>query len=127
MSNMRIVFVVGLLLVSTAFGSVVPLVAEDNGSVGEESDVVVRYLTVNTEVWGPYAVTDIYSTLENTLDEPANHTFAFRIPRGGLISNFSIEINGTQYYADVLERAEAEKKYNESVANGETAGLLAAR
>lgn len=127
LSKIRTVGIAALLLLSSVMGTIPPMGAEEGDTIGVEDIIKVRYLGINTEVWGPYAITDVYSTIENVDDESANHSFAFRIPRGAMISNFSIEVNGSRYFADVLEKGEAEERYNDSVSKGESAGLLASR
>jgi len=82
-------------------------------------------MSVLATVEGPYASTDIRAVLLNDAATPVNHTYLFRLPPASLISNFSLRVDGVTYYADVLEKATAQEKYNSSVDEGKTAGLVA--
>ncbi len=86
---------------------------------------VVEYEGYHVEIDGAYAVTNVERVLRNPSDGPINYSFSFRLPEDAMISNYSITIDGVTYFADVLEREEAEERFNESVAEGRDAGLVA--
>ena len=124
----RGVSIVGMLLLAMVLvqGPLGLALAAD----GEESGPPVPKVTSSTytaEVWGPYAVTNVATVLENPSDQPVDHTFMFKVPEGALISNFSLTVGGRTFYADVLEKEFAQEQYNNAVSAGYTAGLVASK
>ncbi len=85
--------------------------------------VVLRSMNIVTVIDNAYAVTEISQEFENTDDDAAEAFFSVMIPDRAFISNFSLTLDGSTYYADVLTKDEAEEKYKESVASGKNAGL----
>lgn len=114
-----------LLLTVSAMAGGLMSVYGDTGSDQDRTTPLVVFEGFDVDILGAYAVTETVRVLENPNDGPMNHTFRFSIPEGALISNFSIEVEGQVYYADVLEKEEAQEQYNESVQEGNTAGLVA--
>jgi len=127
LGHVRIALAIVSLLVLSIVAPVIPLAAEDDAAEENDDDLCVKYMGISTEVWGPYVVTDIVSTIENIRNVPVAHTFTFRIPCGSFISNFSIKVNGSVYYADVLEAVVAQDKYDNVMQRGGTAGLVASK
>jgi len=114
-----------LVLVGLIAQAMVPSATIVGGEdVGTTAPEVVSMSVVAT-VEGPYASTDITAVLLNNGSSPVNHTYRFKLPPASLISNFSLCADGTVYYADVLEKTTAQERYNASVENGTTAGLVA--
>jgi hypothetical protein len=122
MSASKKLLVVGLLLLSTVAVPSASTLAEGEG----EGPAVMSEL-YSVFILDAYAVTEVERVLYNPGSEAMDHTFVFTIPQGALISNFSVELAGVTYYADVLEKDEADQLYNQSVATGSNAGLVASR
>ena len=118
-------FCVCLLLIVSATAGSFGAITEDSGSEEVRTIPIVVFEGYDVDILDAYAVTETIRILENPNEEPMNYTFEFSIPDGALISNFSIEVDGETYYADVLEKEEAQEQYNESVQAGNTAGLVA--
>jgi len=118
MDTARTVLVACVLVLSAIlFPSIVTVGTSDT------PDVLFERYTV--QITDAYAVTDIERILYNPADDAIDHTFEFSIPRDALISNFSIEVDNLIYYADVLDREEADEKYQKAVSEGRNAGLVA--
>jgi len=114
--------IVGLLLISTVMVPSTLTLAEDEV---EGLDMLSELYTVY--ILDAYAVTEVERVLYNRGSEALYHTFVFTIPPGALISNFSIRVEGVTYYADVLEKEEADEKYQQAVSDGKNAGMVASR
>ncbi len=125
MSQLGRVFLVCLLLLTSALTCVPSSLSEEEDHTVVRTFPVTMHEDFSVHVLGAYAVTEVKRVLKNPWDEPMAHTFEFRVPSGALISNFSIEVNGTTYYADVMEKEEAEEEYQEAVSSGRTASLVA--
>ncbi|MCJ2540516.1 MAG: VIT and VWA domain-containing protein [Candidatus Thermoplasmatota archaeon] len=118
-------FFVGLVLIASLCASFSGTLAGEIDEDGTRTTPVVVLEGYNVGILDAYAVTEVVRILENPTEEPMDHTFVFQIPEGALISNFSIEVEGETYYADVLEKETAQAMYNEAVQSGNTAGLVA--
>ena len=125
MSDVRNAIFVCLLLITSVLTSASGVLAdaEDGEIIGTYPITVFEGYEVN--ILDAYAVTEVTRVMENPGDEAMDHTFVFRIPEGALISNFSIEVDEVTYFADVMEKEEAEEAYQEAVAAGNNAGLIA--
>ncbi|UCC93340.1 MAG: VWA domain-containing protein, partial [Thermoplasmata archaeon] len=119
MDVVRKAFVACVLVLSTVL---VPSMLSE----GTQEPPVVLSESYMVRIIDAYAVTDVERVLYNPGESSIDHTFRFVIPEGALISNFSIKVRGVTYYADVLEREEAEREYQEAVSEGRNAGLVAA-
>lgn len=123
MSSVKSALFVGLVILLSTL--VVPQVlAEEGTGDGDGHPLLLVAEVYEVLVMESYAVTEITRVFENPTEEAVDHVFDFLIPMGALISNFSLLVDGTTYYADVLEKDKAEEKYQQAVANGTTAGLV---
>ncbi len=115
-----------ILVVCVLVMSAVLVPATTTISVEQGATVQVLSETYTAYVLDAYAVTDVERVLYNADQEPTDHVFVFTIPRDALISNFSLEVDGVTYYADVLGKEEAEERYQQAVDEGRNAGLVSA-
>ena len=97
----------------------------DGGGGG--GGLVLRELSVDADIVGSLAITEIRATLDNPTDVPLNRSFFMRVPERALISNFSITLRGETLYADVVEAKEAKERYDEAVREGRASGLVASQ
>jgi len=88
------------------------------------SSTTIDYLHITANVSNGYAITTVEEKLTNPHDTATDDEFRFLIPEGAFISGFSMLIDGVEYIADVLPKEEAEKRFEEAVSEGKTAGLL---
>ncbi|MEW5760934.1 MAG: VIT domain-containing protein [Candidatus Thermoplasmatota archaeon] len=97
------------------------------GSAYEDSETKINYLYANANICNSYGITEIKEEIENQYDKQISTTFSFHIPDIAFISNFSLTVDGRTYYAKVMEREEAEKKYEIALKTGKEAGMLYSR
>lgn len=58
--------------------------------------------------------------LDNRNNFPVTDRFEFYIPETALLSDFSITIDGKEYRADILKKAEAQQEYEKTVSSDKT-------
>lgn len=87
----------------------------------------VDYLNVSTQINDGYSITTVEEKLDNRNSASVTDKFEFLIPKKAFLSGFSIIIDGKEYRADVLKKAEAQQKFEEATSSGKTAGLLETR
>lgn len=125
MSDVRNAIFVCLLLITSVLASATFGLADDDEGTTLGTYPITVFEGYAVGILDAYAVTEVTRVLENPWDEAMDHTFVFRIPEGALISNFSIDVDGVTYFADVLEKEKAEEAYQQAVAAGNSAGLIA--
>lgn len=127
MSTVPKATIVCLLLITSVLASCLGVSAAE-GEPGQDATFPTTvHEAIDVDILGSYAVTRVTRVMENPTTEPMDHTFTFTIPEGALISSFSIEVAGTIYEAAVLEKEAAQEAYDNAVASGGTAGLVASR
>ncbi|NOQ53524.1 MAG: VWA domain-containing protein [Thermoplasmata archaeon] len=125
MSDVRNAALVCLLLITSVLTSASVVLADEEDGATLGTYPITVFEGYDVAILDAYAVTEVTRVMENPGDEAMNHTFAFRIPEGALISNFSIKVDGVTYFADVMEKEEAEEAYQQAVSAGNNAGLIA--
>ena len=101
------------------------VVAQEDG--GQEEYAQIEILDISGNIDNNYAVTEITEVLHNPYDHAIEETFIFQIPDSAFITNFSLTINGTVFYSQVVPKEEAREKYEEAARQGKNAGLMEAR
>ncbi|XP_041130569.1 inter-alpha-trypsin inhibitor heavy chain H6 isoform X2 [Polyodon spathula] len=82
---------------------------------------------VRSTVVSRYALTTVESSVWNQHTAAREAIFEVDLPSSAFISNFSITVNSRVYVADVKEKGEAKKIYEEAKKKGKTAGHVAAK
>lgn len=95
--------------------------------VHAQSVAQVDYLNISTYINDGYAVTTVEEKLDNKNNFSITDNFEFLIPEKAFFSGLSIIIDGKEYKADILKKAEAEQKFEEATESGRTAGILGTR
>ncbi len=94
-------------------------------TTGNQNGVAyVEWIHVETNVYFPYAVTDITIKFVNpshTTDELVG--FLYPQPENGFFSNFSLTINETTYYAQVIRVEDALQRFQQARENDQNAGI----
>ena len=103
--------------------AMVPAFSVEAGAEETNGSVILRSVEISTTIDNAYAITEITYNYENTGDEAGEAVFSLSIPEKAFISNFSLTLGNSTYYADVLTRDEARERYDDAVASGNTAGL----
>lgn len=93
----------------------------------DEKNIQITSMNINVEINNGYTVTEISATICNPYDENLDGTFNLMLPETAFVSNFSLTLDNKTYYAQVLEKEEAEEKYSEAKSQGKTAGIVEAR
>ncbi|XP_071818075.1 inter-alpha-trypsin inhibitor heavy chain H3-like isoform X11 [Apostichopus japonicus] len=84
----------------------------------------IRSLNVETTITARYVSTTVITEIENQANVSQDSDFRFRLSKGAFISDFFMVIKGRVYQADVREKEEAQKAYNEARRQGLTAGQV---
>lgn len=94
----------------------------DVGSTGQPP--VITTLNIKANVVNRFSTTRMTSIISNpdSVDREAN--FVVQIPEKAFISNFTMYIDEEFFIAEVKEKAEAEKEYEEAKKRNETAGKV---
>jgi uncharacterized protein YegL len=92
-----------------------------------EKTIQITSMNIAVDINSGYSVTEVQATIHNPYDMALNGTFHLLLPDDAFISNFSLTLDNSTYYAQVLEKTAAEEKYHEATSQQRTAGLLEAR
>ena len=85
------------------------LVPTLKGGSAEDATILYDSIDVNVRVENHYAITDVSKTLSNGGDQMDEVVHYFRIPEGAFLSNLSLLVDGSTFYADVVEPSAEEK------------------
>lgn len=111
--------ITGALIIFMCLLLIVPANAQSNAEVD--------YLNIDVNINDGYAITTVEEKLDNGNNFTITDKFEFLIPEKAFLSGFSISIDGEEYQADILKKAEAQQKFEEAASGGRTAGLLETR
>lgn len=101
------------------------VIPEQNVSLTKEPfPLEVKYHSVNVEISGRTATTYIEQEFFNSGYETLEGLYIFPIPEGAVINEFSMFINGTEVYAELLDADKARGIYEDIVANMRDPALL---
>ena len=78
---------------------------------------------VNVTIEDGYAVTEVDQTFSNSNQEDLEAIYSFPTPENGVVSEFTVWIDGKPVIGEVLEKQQAQKLYEEERAAGRDAGL----
>lgn len=78
---------------------------------------------VNVTIEDGYAVTEVDQTFSNPHQQDLEATYSFPVPVKGVVSEFTIWIDGKPVVGEVLEKKKAKQLYEEEKAAGRDAGL----
>ncbi|XP_069834864.1 inter-alpha-trypsin inhibitor heavy chain H2 [Dendropsophus ebraccatus] len=79
---------------------------------------------VESTITSHFANTMIRSKVENNAKHPQSLSFDIQIPKGALINNFTMNVNGITFSGSIREKSEARNMYSKARARGKSAGLL---
>lgn len=92
-----------------------------------KKDIQSDYLNIDVKINDGYAITTVEEKLDNKNNFSVTDKFQILIPENAFMSDFSINIDGKEYQADILKKEEAQQKFEDAVSSGRTAGLLETR
>ncbi|XP_058029411.1 inter-alpha-trypsin inhibitor heavy chain H6 [Ahaetulla prasina] len=86
-----------------------------------QSKLVISSFFVRATIVSRYASTRVWLSMSNPHPEAKEATFDLDLPRSAFISNFTITMNEKIYVAEVKEKHQAKKMYEEARRQGRTA------
>ncbi|XP_027032099.1 inter-alpha-trypsin inhibitor heavy chain H3-like [Tachysurus fulvidraco] len=89
-------------------------------------EIEMQKVKIDCIVTSRFAHTVMTSTALNKANVSQEVFFEVELPKTAFITNFSMEIDGKTYVAEVKEKKKAEKEYETAVSSGHTAGLVKA-
>ena len=78
---------------------------------------------VNVTIEDGYAVTEVDQTFSNPHQQDLEASYSFPVPEKGVVSEFTIWIDGKPVVGEVLEKQKAKQLYEQEKAAGRDAGL----
>uniref|UniRef100_A0A8C6XZ26 Inter-alpha-trypsin inhibitor heavy chain family member 6 n=1 Tax=Naja naja TaxID=35670 RepID=A0A8C6XZ26_NAJNA len=96
-----------------------PLLWERTGR--SECDLIISSFFVRSTIVSRYAATRVWISMSNSHPEAKEAIFDLDLPRSAFISNFTITMNEKIYVAEVKEKHQAKKMYEEARRQGRTA------
>ncbi|XP_071961077.1 inter-alpha-trypsin inhibitor heavy chain H3-like [Antedon mediterranea] len=84
----------------------------------------ISKLQIRGRVTSRFSSTTVTSVLRNRADEAAEAVFVIRLPEEAFIANFSMEIDGVVYPANIEEKEKAQKIYDDARDRGQSAGQV---
>jgi uncharacterized protein YegL len=98
-----------------------------NVSGGSSDKPEIEYLDYVVIIDNNYAITQIEEMFKNPYDHGIDQTFTFQIPEKAFISNFSMTVDGSIHYAQIVPKDEGAERYSEAAMSGTDAGLVEAK
>ncbi|XP_029645020.1 inter-alpha-trypsin inhibitor heavy chain H4-like [Octopus sinensis] len=108
-------FIFQLLLFGFVLGSEV---------VADDSSLNIHSFSVMSDIKFRYATTRVETVFKNTRKSSALAVFHVNIPENAFVSNFTMEVNGSVFVGDVLEKKQAKEIYDKAAQRGESAGYV---
>ncbi len=88
-----------------------------------KSALSIKSHHVNVTIEDGYAVTEVDQTFSNPHQQDLEATYSFPVPEKGVVSEFTIWIDGKPVIGEVLEKQKAKQLYEAEKAAGRDAGL----
>jgi len=93
----------------------------------DDKNIEITSMNIEVEINNGYTITEVSAEIKNPYDENLNGTFSILLPDNAFVSNFSLTLEGETYYAQILEKEEAEEKFSEAKAQKKTAAMVETR
>jgi len=90
----------------------------------EVAPVILTKFHVNSTIRFRYSRTEVLAYYKNPATKSKKAVFNMVIPESAFISNFSMIIKGEEFTAEVKEKEEAKKAYEDALSTGTGAGLI---
>ncbi|CAM5131604.1 unnamed protein product [Natator depressus] len=90
-------------------------------------ELTMASFSIRSTIVSRYASTRVRTDLSNPHAEPKEAIFDLDLPGSAFISNFTITINNKLYVAEVKEKHQAKKMYDEARRQGQTAAHVGTR
>ncbi|XP_077185663.1 inter-alpha-trypsin inhibitor heavy chain H6 isoform X2 [Paroedura picta] len=86
-----------------------------------KTELTISSFLVRSAIVSHYASTRVWTLMSNPHAEAKEAIFDLDLPSSAFISNFTITVNEKTYVAEVKEKHQAKKMYNEALLQGKTA------
>ncbi|XP_043946467.1 inter-alpha-trypsin inhibitor heavy chain H6 [Protopterus annectens] len=96
-------------------------------ATGSPTKLKISSLFIRCNVVSRYAFTTVHSVMENPHAKAQEAVFEFTLPSSAFISNFTLTFKDKEYVAQVKEKIEAKKIYDEARKKGYTAAHVATK
>merc|ERR1712183_1212532 len=123
MSNIRELSTMLLLLLPVLIQEAASVPVQEVSSAPVQ-DVELSLFHVKTTIGFRYSRTEVTALYRNPGYEANKAVFTMVLPESAFISNFSMRIKEEEYVAEVKEKEEAKRTYEEAVDDGLSAGLV---
>ncbi|KAM4697127.1 inter-alpha-trypsin inhibitor heavy chain H6 [Rhinophrynus dorsalis] len=92
-----------------------------------KSELTVSSLYIQSTIVSRYAFTKVQTVMVNPHSEAKDAIFDLELPSSAFISNFTLTSNGKTYVAEVKEKHQAKKMYDEARKQGKTTAHVGTR
>lgn len=127
MKNLKYLLILSLFFMSELIiaGGFIIVVPKNGNPVGRSPYTIeVKSLKVETKIKDQYAVTKIDQVFYNPTNMNLEGYFLFPVPKGCVIKNFTMDINGKKMQAELLDATKARKIYEDIVRKLKDPALL---
>ena len=119
----KIIATVSLGIALLGFGSTVNAAGLMTPVDSNKSALEIKSHHVNVTIEDGYAITEIDQVFSNPHQQDLEALYSFPTPEKGVVSEFTVWIDGKPVIGEVLEKQKAKKLYEEEKAAGREAGL----
>jgi Ca-activated chloride channel family protein len=126
MQNLKIILSIILCFLAEVMiaGGFIIIEPKDGNPVGRSYVLDVKSLKVETSIKDQYAYTKIEQVFYNPSNMNLEGYFLFPVPKGCVIKNFSMDINGKKMQAELLDATKARQIYEDIVRKLKDPALL---
>ncbi|KAG8447787.1 hypothetical protein GDO86_015046 [Hymenochirus boettgeri] len=89
--------------------------------------MTISRLHIQSTIVSRYALTEVHTLMVNPHPDAKEAIFDLELPAPAFISNFTLTVNGKTYVADVKEKHQAKKMYEEARKQGKTTAHVGTR
>ncbi|XP_053329828.1 inter-alpha-trypsin inhibitor heavy chain H6 [Spea bombifrons] len=92
-----------------------------------KTELIISSLCIQSTIVSRYAYTKVQSVMSNPHAEAKEAIFDLDLPSSAFISNFTLTVNGKIYVAEVKEKHQAKKMFDEARRQGKTTAHVGTR
>ncbi|XP_063782888.1 inter-alpha-trypsin inhibitor heavy chain H2 [Pseudophryne corroboree] len=100
------------------------LIFDGDAEVPSQDSISLYSYKVESTITSHFVNTMIQSKVVNNAPHSQSLSFDIQIPKGALINNFTMNVNGITFSGSIREKSEARSLYSKARARGKSAGLL---
>ncbi|KAM3911741.1 inter-alpha-trypsin inhibitor heavy chain H6 [Leptodactylus fuscus] len=92
-----------------------------------KTELTISSLCIQSTIVSRYALTKVQTVMVNPHEESKDAIFDLELPSSAFISNFTLTVNGKTHVAEVKEKHQAKKMYDEARRQGKTTAHVGTR